>query len=116
MPQLPELREDLNLLEGDRLANGDESWLVHDPLKNSFFRIDKNALQILRYWSLADPQKIIEAANKNSDDTITEENFKETLQFLISNRLTLTGLDENSDAFADQEAACLLYTSDAADE
>ncbi len=105
MPQLPELREDLNLLEGDRLANGDESWLVHDPLKNSFFRIDKNALQILRYWSLADPQKIIEAANKNSDDTITEENFKETLQFLISNRLTLTGLDENSDAFADQEAA-----------
>ena len=42
-PGLPRLREDLALLPGPALPDGQPSWTLHDPARNLFFRDLYNA-------------------------------------------------------------------------
>lgn len=55
---LPRLREELALLPGPVLADGQSSWTLHDPVRNLFFRIDWPTFEVLRRWSADDPSVI----------------------------------------------------------
>ena len=57
-PALPRLREDLALLPGPSLPDGQPSWTLHDPARNLFFRIDWPSFEILQRWQLNDRQAI----------------------------------------------------------
>ena len=37
---LPILREELDLLHGPHLPDGQPTWTLHDPLRNQFFQLD----------------------------------------------------------------------------
>lgn len=51
---LPGLREELDLLPGPTLPDGQPSWTLHDPVRNLFFRIDWPTFEILSRWSIDD--------------------------------------------------------------
>src|ERR1700712_3232451 len=44
--QLPPLRPDLRLIEGD----AQHQWKIHDPLAQRFFEIDQDAVDLLACW------------------------------------------------------------------
>ncbi|MEY2771069.1 MAG: hypothetical protein RIQ38_1488 [Pseudomonadota bacterium] len=54
----PALREELDLLAGPALADGQPSWTLHDPVRQLFFRIDWPSFEVLSRWHLADPVAI----------------------------------------------------------
>ena len=57
----PRLREELALYPGPRLADGQPSWVLHDPVRNLFFRLDWLTFECLSHWSLADPEQGLRA-------------------------------------------------------
>jgi len=56
----PTLREELALFAGPRLADGQPSWTLHDPVRNQFFRIDWLTFEILSRWHLATAQAVVD--------------------------------------------------------
>ena len=70
---LPDLREELDLLPGPPLADGQPSWTLHDPVRNQFFRIDWTTFEILSRWSLDDLQAIAEDVSNSTTLHITPE-------------------------------------------
>ncbi len=48
------LREELDLLPGPVLPDGQPSWTLHDPVRNLFFQLDWASFELLRRWHLAD--------------------------------------------------------------
>ena len=49
-PLAQPLREELALLAGPVLPDGQPSWTLHDPVRNQFFRIDWPSFEILQRW------------------------------------------------------------------
>ena len=85
---LPFLREELALLPGPTLADGQASWTLHDPTRNLFFRIDWPSFEVLKRWALGDPEQI---AQDISDATTLQLEAQDVLgvaQFLVGNQLT----------------------------
>jgi putative peptide zinc metalloprotease protein len=54
----PVLREELDLLAGPVLADGQPSWTLHDPVRNQFFRIDWQTFEVLQRWGQDDAAAI----------------------------------------------------------
>ena len=89
MAPLPALREELDLLNGPVLPDGQPSWTLHDPERNLFFRIDWQTFEILRRWSIADPDEI--ARNINTATTLRPDadDVARVAKFLIENQLVI---------------------------
>lgn len=47
---LPHLRQDLRLLPGTPERNGKPSWLLYDPLRNTYFKLGRRGVNVLRHW------------------------------------------------------------------
>ena len=84
---LPRLREELALLPGPVLGDGQTSWTLHDPVRNLFFRIDWPTFEVLRRWSANNPASI--AADISAATTLHLEaaDVLGVAQFLSSNQL-----------------------------
>lgn len=88
---LPPLREELALLPGPVLADGQPSWTLHDPVRNAFFRIDWPTFEVLRHWSLDSPQAIAQAICDTTTLHADAAEVAGVAQFLVSNQLTQSG-------------------------
>ncbi len=55
---LPALREELALFAGPRLADGQPSWTLHDPVRNQFFQLDWLSFEIISRWHFDSPEQI----------------------------------------------------------
>lgn len=84
---LPSLREELALLAGPTLADGQPSWTLHDPVRNRFFSIDWATCAILRHWSLDDPAAIVAAIGTESTLQLAAEDVEHVVRFLADNQL-----------------------------
>lgn len=58
---MPLLREELALLPGPTLADGQPSHTLHDPVRNLFFQIDWPTFEVLSRWGLGDAKAIAAA-------------------------------------------------------
>ena len=87
MKALPRLREELDLLAGPTLADGQPSWTLHDPVRNLFFRIDWPTFRLLGQWALNDPQQIARAASEGTTLELEPEDVAALAQFLVANQL-----------------------------
>jgi putative peptide zinc metalloprotease protein len=47
---LPQLRQELELIEGGTGVGGSPSWLIHDPVRNLYFQLDWVSFEMLRCW------------------------------------------------------------------
>ena len=91
---LPALREELALLPGPTLGDGQPSWTLHDPVRNRFFSLDWPTLEILKRWSLDDAEAIITDVVTHTTLHLDASDVEGVVRFLDSNQLLQpTGAD-----------------------
>lgn len=90
MNALPALREDLILDPKPTFIEGQLSYLLIDPIKNTYFRIGQKMLTILKSWDLREPSLIVDTIEKEGTQTISEDDIDQTLRFLLDNELIVS--------------------------
>jgi len=109
----PELRQDLDLIEGGTLLDGQPFWTLHDPARHQFFRIDWPGFEILCRWTLADPEKIAADIRRNTTLQMTAEDVVAVARMLGENQLlekTSTMLEAERLAIASKRGTGLFRT------
>ena len=84
---LPPLREELALLPGPALPDGQPSWTLHVPVRHLFFQIDWPSFEILRRWPLGDAQAIAADVTGETTLAVGAEDIATLLEFLRQNQL-----------------------------
>jgi putative peptide zinc metalloprotease protein len=91
---LPALREELALLPGPVLADGQPSWTLHDPVRGQFFRIDWLTFEILARWSLGHRTLIAESIATATTLQAQPTDVDQVVKFVTENQLvSLLGVD-----------------------
>lgn len=83
----PPLREELALLPGPTLADGQASHLLHDPVRNLFFQIDWPTFEVLRRWDMGEPAAVAAAIGRETTLHLEVEDVEGVLSFLEENQL-----------------------------
>jgi putative peptide zinc metalloprotease protein len=84
---LPLMRDELALHPGPRLADGQPTWTLHDPVRNQFFRIDWQTFAILGHWHLDDAQSVCDAVAETTPLHPAPEDVQAVAEFLAVNEL-----------------------------
>ena len=100
---LPVLREDLLIEPAGAFLNGAPSWLIHDQIRNRFFRIGQSTLEILSFWRAVKIQDFIDSLSSHFGREVNQEEVDEVAKFLYANSLTEMPPSESHKAFYDQE-------------
>lgn len=85
---LPLLREELDLLPGPALPDGQPSWTLHDPVRQQFFRLDWSTFEILRRWWQGDAQAIAADVRAHTTLDLQPDDVDRVSEFLVGNQLT----------------------------
>ncbi len=96
---LPPLRQELALLPGPTLADGQPSHTLHDPVRNLFFQLDWPTFEVLRHWHLDDVDAIAAAISGETTLHLDAEDVITVTRFLEENQL-LQAIPGNAGAFA----------------
>jgi len=96
---LPPLREELALLPGTVLADGQPSHTLHDPVRNLFFQIDWPTFEVLSRWHLADAAAIAADISRETTLHLEAEDVDSVIRFLYDNQL-LQPLPDSAGAMA----------------
>jgi putative peptide zinc metalloprotease protein len=84
---LPPLREELSLLPGPVLADGQPSHTLHDPVRNLFFQLDWPAFEILQRWQMGSARRIAEVISQQTPLQLDEHDVDEVVAFFQDNQL-----------------------------
>jgi putative peptide zinc metalloprotease protein len=84
---LPKLREELDLLPGPALADGQPSWTLHDPARNQFFRIDWPTFEVLQRWAMDDVQEMARDISDRTSLQMSAQDVLQALEFLRHHQL-----------------------------
>ncbi|MBY0240468.1 MAG: HlyD family efflux transporter periplasmic adaptor subunit [Burkholderiaceae bacterium] len=84
---LPPLREELAIAAGPRLADGQPSWTLHDPVRNLFFQIDWPNFELLSRWHLRDPRALLAQTGRETTLHLDGAALDDLLRFLNENQL-----------------------------
>ena len=101
---LPRLREELDLLPGPTLADGQPSWTLHDPVRNQFFRIDWPALEVLQRWDMDDPELIAADVSAHTTLEMSADDVVEVVRFLVQQQLVHPASSDGAQKMAAQLA------------
>jgi putative peptide zinc metalloprotease protein len=101
---LPPLREELDLLPGPSLSDGQPSWTLHDPVRNLFFRIDWPTLEILQRWDMDSPDQIAADVSSHSTLELMADDVLQVAQFLVMHQLVKNNSAGTARKMADQLA------------
>lgn len=101
---LPRLREELDLMPGPNLPDGQPSWTLHDPVRNQFFRIDWPTLEILTRWAMDDPEKIADDVSEHTTLAMTADDVVQVAQFVVQHQLVQATSADASRKMAEQLA------------
>jgi len=88
---LPRLREELDLLPGPVLADGQPSHTLHDPVRNQFFQLDWPTFEVLRYWHLDNPELIAKVVCQTTTLNLQVVDVLSVVGFLQDNQLLQIG-------------------------
>ena len=83
----PALREELDLLAGPVLPDGQPSWTLHDPVRNLFFQLDWASFEVFKRWHLGAAKAIARDIISETTLTLHEEDVNALLQFAQRNDL-----------------------------
>jgi putative peptide zinc metalloprotease protein len=84
---LPPLREDLGLFPGPVLQDGSPSWTIHDPVRNRYHRIGREAFDMLRHWHVGSAKKLLATLRDTAVSPPTLEEVEWMANFLHANML-----------------------------
>src|SRR4051812_9286332 len=88
---LPSLREELSLMPGPVLADGQRSHMLHDPVRNLFFQIDWPTFEMMRRWRLGNAAAIAAAVSSQTTLQLEPHDVEATLDFFRTNELLQQG-------------------------
>ena len=97
----PALREELDLLAGPVLPDGQPSWTLHDPVRNLFFQLDWASFEVFKRWRLGTADAIVQEVCAQTTLTLHEEDVDALLQFAQRNDL-LEPPPNSADALAER--------------
>lgn len=86
-PALPSLRQELSLVPGPRLTDGQPSWTLHDPVRNLFFQIDWPSFEMLSHWALREPAAILDRIRLDTTLDLDIDALRNLLTFLQEQQL-----------------------------
>lgn len=86
--ELPELRQDLELVEGPDAFDGSPTWTLYDPAGNQFFSLGWHQALMLEYWRLAVPESVARAVTEASGSVVTGNDVQGFAKFLFEKNLT----------------------------
>lgn len=106
-PPLPGLRQELRIEPGAPLVNGAPSWTLFDPVRHAFFQLGRIEFVILSHWASGQLAGIgPQLARLGLDDEATNRAFKEVVEFVAANALSVTPVGRDSvSAFLEQRAS-----------
>jgi putative peptide zinc metalloprotease protein len=87
---LPEMRQDLRLIEGGASGSNyqqDSLWRIHDPLAHRFFTIDRDAMQMLSQWRAGTVGAMRIAVARVSGHGPDDQQIATLIEFLQRNEL-----------------------------
>lgn len=87
---LPPLREELELFSAPTANDGQPNWTLHDPVRNTFFRIDWLSFEIISRWQLAEPEAIAADIARHTTLHPEVEDVLVMAKFLQDNQLLRT--------------------------
>lgn len=82
---------------GAAAPDGSPTWMLHDPAANHFYQLGWPAFEILSRWSLDDPQKIVEAVNRDTTLTVSLDDFDALLRLLQSANLFVAATADSTE-------------------
>jgi putative peptide zinc metalloprotease protein len=86
---LPALREDVRLFPDAPAASGAPRWLLHDPVRNTFFEIGLEAFQLISLWHGSKTvAELVQKASVTAGRAVTEDEVSEFARYLNQMRLT----------------------------
>ncbi|MDX5362108.1 MAG: biotin/lipoyl-binding protein [Alphaproteobacteria bacterium] len=94
---LPRLREDLQLYPGAPQPDGSPCWVIHDPVRNLYFEIGRDALDLLELWGLGSVSRVVSAARAELGRIVSAGEVTAFAGFLHDNALA-TGEGEGAAA------------------
>ena len=100
----PRLREELDVFEGAVLADGQPSWVLHDPVRNQFYRIDWLSFELLRRWSMGNAQAILHAVGRDTTLHPDSDDLERLVKFLTEHQLLATEDPKSAGEMADRVA------------
>jgi len=100
----PPLREELGLHAGPTMANGQPSWTLEDPVRNQFFRIDWLTFEVLKRWSFANANDILQDIHAATTLQPEQDDLAEVLRFLADNQLLRPDARSSAAQFASRHA------------
>lgn len=101
--RLSALRQDLKLLPGSHDEDGAPRWLLHDRVRNSYFTLTADALDLIRHWQ---PGRTLDEMGAYLAEQGLEhdpEEIRAFNDFLIANHLVLARSEAASDSFAQRK-------------
>ena len=102
---LPVLRQDLTILDGGAAADGSATFLIFDALRNRYFRIGEQTVEILGGWRATAPAMLAAKLSKSLNRHVSEAELSKTARFLTANCLVETSADNRWRALYGQYAA-----------
>lgn len=84
---LPILRDDLEIVPTAAQPNGAPAWVIFDRVGNRYFEIGREFLDMLTLWRVGTVNKLVSKVRTEFGRTITEEDVKSAIHFMISNAL-----------------------------
>ena len=102
---LSALREEIDLMPGPALADGQPSWMLHDPARNLFFRIDWPTFEVMQRWWMDDPKAIAADISQNTALQISEPDVLGVVEFLQRHQILLPDAAQGSSRMAERAQA-----------
>lgn len=86
---LPELRPDLALLPGSAAEDGSPTWLIHDVIRNRYFKLGLDAFRAIGQWQSGMASTTFLQKCQEEGIGVDEDDLKGLLQFMQVNQLVL---------------------------
>lgn len=84
---LPALRDELVVHAGPTGSAGQPTWMLQDPVRNQFFRLDWPTYEILSRWDFGLAELIVEAVNRETTLEISADDVDNVAEFLDTHAL-----------------------------
>lgn len=85
--EMPRLRQDIGLHPGPRNLDGRPTWLLHDPVRNQYFQLDRIHVEMVRHWGAGDAQAIGNAIKRAIGEEVSESQIGDFSRFLVESEL-----------------------------
>ncbi|GJL62579.1 MAG: hypothetical protein NPIRA04_12330 [Nitrospirales bacterium] len=96
---LPPLRDDIQVVKGMPTLQGESTWTMIDPIRNTYFQIGWGAFQILSRWNAGTPEQLVKRVEAETTYPVIQEEVQAFIAFLYDNHLTQQPQDGGTASF-----------------